>query len=318
MINMCDFIIPFTKRVLLLDLELGLPCSGLSWCLPMAAARGSEGAGSPLRWNVDGDLASRLTESNTREAEPWGSWASTTSFLAELDEEDPAGPTTFYDTLSSVALFVVSVGQRAAFLEESSEHGWPSFRSKHVIDPILLVERDGYEVTSSTGTHLGHVNTDDNGPRYCINLASVAGWSNEDRERLVVVGKRGATARSRPSTASPIVGVLAKDEEVTALGSVRFGKKRRLFVVGSVHQGWITDAPTLVRSLDDSDGLVSTCGFVRRADGKPVSNVYLIREFERSTKLRAPDAAAWDWSVQEINLFFMSSGTILPARNGVA
>jgi len=50
---------------------------------------------------------------------------------------------------------------------------------------------------------------------------------------------------------------------------------------------------------------------VTRSDGRPVSPAKLIREFERSTALRAPPGAA-AWSLTDISLFFMSTGAIAP------
>ena len=178
------------------------------------------------RWNVDAALAERLTsDENTRAAEPWGSWATASSFLEETDER----PTIFYDTRSGAALFRVTLRQRAAFLEESEEHGWPSFRSEHVVDARRLAERENYELASSTGSHLGHRNSDERGVRYCVNLACVAGWDAGAEERRVVVNRRGATARARPALDSEAAGVIPKGTELAVLGDAFIGAKRRVF-----------------------------------------------------------------------------------------
>jgi peptide methionine sulfoxide reductase MsrB len=64
------------------------------------------------------------------------------------------------------------------FLEESRDHGWPSFRDAEVKWENVRVLGNG-ETVSLAGTHLGHNLPDHIGNRYCINLVSVAGNPEE-------------------------------------------------------------------------------------------------------------------------------------------
>ena len=265
--------------------------------------------GTPLllRWNVDAALAARLTAANTSDAEPYDYWSSRTSFLAELALD--ARDTTFYDSRSGAPIFRVAAADREAFLAESREHGWPSFRDEHAV--AELVERDGFEVASAAGTHLGHATPDPDGRRrYCVNLASVAGWARGARETLRVRGRRGARVRAGPALDSEALGLIPRDAVVEALGELDVGAKRRLYVASGATRGWITDDPKVCERVDDA-GILTTCCFVTRSDGRPVSPAKLIREFERSTALRAPAGAA-AWSLTDISLFFMSTGAIAP------
>ena len=71
-------------------------------------------------------------------------------------------------------LFVAPQGRTMAeFLDESTDHGWPSFRDAETVKENVRVLRDG-ETVSIDGTHLGH-NLPDGKNRYCIDLVSVAG-----------------------------------------------------------------------------------------------------------------------------------------------
>ena len=59
------------------------------------------------------------------------------------------------------------------FKADTDEDGWPSFRAAEVFTENVKVA-DGL-VTSACGTHLGTYLPDDKGPRWCIDLACVAG-----------------------------------------------------------------------------------------------------------------------------------------------
>ena len=61
----------------------------------------------------------------------------------------------------------------ADFKADTDEHGWPSFRAAEVFAENVRVA--GGLVTSACGTHLGTYLPDDKGPRWCIDLACVAG-----------------------------------------------------------------------------------------------------------------------------------------------
>ena len=102
----------------------------------------------------------------------FGYWQ-TTQFPTEL----AAGATemTVYDSVSGQPLFVFPRGRSYAdFVEESTMHGWPSFRDEEVVWANVRILSDG-ETVSTRGTHLGHNLPDWHGNRYCINLVCIAG-----------------------------------------------------------------------------------------------------------------------------------------------
>ena len=86
--------------------------------------------------------------------------------------------------MTSKPLFQAPVGRSwEQFIQESTEHGWPSFRDQEVITDDTRVLEDG-EVVSVDGTHLGHNLPDGKGNRYCINLVCVAGDpSSESKDK---------------------------------------------------------------------------------------------------------------------------------------
>ena len=82
--------------------------------------------------------------------------------------------TTFYDSVCGLPLFRAPVNRTLNdFKADTDEHGWPSFRAAEVFAENVRVA-DGL-VTSACGTHLGTYLPDDKGPRWCIDLACVAG-----------------------------------------------------------------------------------------------------------------------------------------------
>ena len=105
-------------------------------------------------------------------AEHSGYWE-TTLFLKE--ESEASGEITFYDSNTGKALFYAPRNRSwTAFVEESLNHGWPSFRDSEVNWDLVRCLPNG-EAVSIDGTHLGHNLPDHAGNRYCINLVSVAG-----------------------------------------------------------------------------------------------------------------------------------------------
>lgn len=125
-----------------------------------------------LRWGCDRDVAERICNYNRHYAEHSGYFLSTT-FLDEI-RMNPS-EITFYDSNTGKPLFQVPrVRSVDAFLTESRNHGWPSFRDDEVLWRNVRILNNG-EVVSVDGTHLGHNLPDALGPRYCINLVSVAG-----------------------------------------------------------------------------------------------------------------------------------------------
>lgn len=92
---------------------------------------------------------------------------------------------TFYDAACGIPLFRAPIGRTMQhFLEESRQHGWPSFRPAERVPGNVLVKSSG-EVESACGTHLGHDIPDSSGSRYCIDLICIAG---HDKNATLVGG----------------------------------------------------------------------------------------------------------------------------------
>jgi hypothetical protein len=88
-----------------------------------------------LRWNCSREKADNICCFNRHYAEHSGYWLKT-NFLKELNKE--GGPITFYDSVTGKPLFVAPKGRTwDEFIEESSSHGWPSFRDEEVSRSVL-------------------------------------------------------------------------------------------------------------------------------------------------------------------------------------
>ena len=84
--------------------------------------------------------------------------------------------TTFYDSLCGLPLFRAPVGRTFdEWQGETGVHGWPSFREAERIGNHVRVNKTSGFVTSTCGTHLGTYLMDDDGPRYCLDLACISG-----------------------------------------------------------------------------------------------------------------------------------------------
>lgn len=84
-------------------------------------------------------------------------------------------PTLFYDSACGVPVFQAPVGRsQEEFLEDTEEHGWPSFRAEEVMQENVVVLDDN-RVVSKCGTMLGTYLPDEKGVRYCIDLVCVSG-----------------------------------------------------------------------------------------------------------------------------------------------
>lgn len=135
-----------------------------------------------LRWGVDPELAEHICCFNRQGAESSLYFTTCKEFTKELGwQREPRGestdkrPIVFYDSVSGDPCFVAPLGRTVDdFLGEALRHGWPSFRQQEVCWDHVRVLED-LEVVTTGGTHLGHQMSDANGPRFCINLCSVAG-----------------------------------------------------------------------------------------------------------------------------------------------
>jgi peptide methionine sulfoxide reductase MsrB len=123
-----------------------------------------------LRFGVDRKIADTICNFNRHYAERSG-YAFSTQWLKEEGIEDLV----YYDSNDGKPLFHAPK-QRSLeqFVEESRDHGWPSFRDEEVVWENVRCLPDG-ECVSLAGTHLGHNIPDKKGNRYCINLVSIAG-----------------------------------------------------------------------------------------------------------------------------------------------
>ena len=125
-----------------------------------------------LRYGCDWKVADQICNFNRHYAESSGYFLQT-NWLQEVQKEDNA--VTYYDSNSGNPLFMAPQNRSfEAFLQESKNHGWPSFRDDEVNWQYVRVLADG-ECVSVDGTHLGHNIPDQKGNRYCINLVSIAG-----------------------------------------------------------------------------------------------------------------------------------------------
>jgi len=126
----------------------------------------------PLRWDVTWNTADSICCKNRDFAENAGYWQAT-AFATRVAEG--GNPITFYDSVTGKPLFVAPKGRTwEAFVEESTHHGWPSFRDSEVVMENVRILSDG-ETVSIDGTHLGHNLPDGSGNRYCIDLVCIAG-----------------------------------------------------------------------------------------------------------------------------------------------
>jgi len=103
----------------------------------------------------------------------WEGKGSRCTFLKK--ERKRSGKITFFDSNTGKPLFIAPNGRSFEdFVQESRNHGWPSFRDQEVVWENCRCLPSG-ETVSVDGTHLGHNLPDHKGGRYCINIVSIAG-----------------------------------------------------------------------------------------------------------------------------------------------
>ena len=138
-----------------------------------------------LRWNCDNHIANRICNYNRHYAEYFGYWERDSTFVQDegLNNTDsqsvtPITSIIFYDSNTGAPLFSIpgTLKSRTVqdFVQESRQHGWPSFRTDEVQWDNVRVLPNG-ETVSISGTHLGHNLPDSDGDRFCINLVCIAG-----------------------------------------------------------------------------------------------------------------------------------------------
>lgn len=98
------------------------------------------------------------------------------SFVALEQHMNKAGVTTFYDSVCGIPLFRAPMNRTfAAFLADTTEHGWPSFRPAELVaGNVLPVDANGF-IYSKCGTHLGSFLPDAQGARWCLDISCLAG-----------------------------------------------------------------------------------------------------------------------------------------------
>ncbi|CAB9514296.1 expressed unknown protein [Seminavis robusta] len=134
---------------------------------------------SKLRYGCDFKTADNICNHNRHLAEHFGYFTSgprRRAFNKAVKEAKAKNKSiTFFDSNTGLPLFTAPRGRSwDSFLNESSKHGWPSFRDAEVNWENVRCLRKG-EAVSIHGTHLGHNLPDSSGNRYCINLVSIAG-----------------------------------------------------------------------------------------------------------------------------------------------
>ena len=133
-----------------------------------------------LRWAVDQKVADDICCFNRHYAEYSGYFANVPEYVKEAAKEGTE--ITYYDSVTGKPLFIAPKGRSAAdFKKESLAHGWPSFRDEEVVWENVRCLPGG-EAVSVDGTHLGHNLPDGRGNRYCINIVSVAGNVELEKE----------------------------------------------------------------------------------------------------------------------------------------
>lgn len=107
---------------------------------------------------------------------------------------DPHAITVFYDSVCGIPLFVAPRGRSFDdFKEESSRHGWPSFRPEEMVSENVILHDDG-RMESRCLTHLGHNLPEGGEDRYCIDLVCVAGEPlADDDERAAILTSLGGS-----------------------------------------------------------------------------------------------------------------------------
>lgn len=87
-----------------------------------------------------------------------------------------SGVTTFYDSVCGLPVFKAPIGRTLAdFQADTTEHGWPSFRTAEIVAENIITDKNTTFVTSKCGTHLGSYLPDSKGSRWCIDLSCVSG-----------------------------------------------------------------------------------------------------------------------------------------------
>lgn len=113
----------------------------------------SKAPAETLRWGVDYATTDNICCFNRHYAEGSGSYSSNNLFMAEAKR---GGEITYYDSVTRKPLFIAPRGRSLeAFLDESSHHGWPSFRDEEVVWDNVRVLSDG-ECVSVDGTCVRH------------------------------------------------------------------------------------------------------------------------------------------------------------------
>lgn len=89
---------------------------------------------------------------------------------------DAKGVTTFYDSVCGLPVFRAPVNRTMKdFQDDTTEHGWPSFRPEEIFAENIVTNKTSGYVTSKCGTHLGSFLPDDRGDRWCIDLSCISG-----------------------------------------------------------------------------------------------------------------------------------------------
>jgi len=137
-----------------------------------------------LNATLDYFIADRICCHNHIYAESRGYFASDGVDLFSRLDPNATEPTTFYDSVCGIPLFVAPRGRTFDEFRTATEYyGWPSFTSEEIVSENVVVDdSEGGRMESACGTHLGHKLPEDNedGFYYCVDLVCVAGTPLDD------------------------------------------------------------------------------------------------------------------------------------------
>jgi hypothetical protein len=105
--------------------------------------------------NADRSMAKRICCHNHEWAEPSGYFLkSRITLVSTVEAQGSTDHVVFYDSTCGLPLFRIK-RTTPVWLKESTHHGWPSFRPNEAYHENIQF-KDGGEVVSKCGTHLGH------------------------------------------------------------------------------------------------------------------------------------------------------------------
>jgi len=85
-------------------------------------------------------------------------------------------PTVFFDSSCGLPVFIAPINRTFAdFKADTTNHTWPSFRPGEIFLENVVINATTGDIRSKCGTHLGSLDPDARGERYCIDLSCISG-----------------------------------------------------------------------------------------------------------------------------------------------